>query len=158
MRKFLMTLTFAIATMTFCSAQQIEIKKNFWGYKFIQNEKSLSMNGLARTMINNEEAHSLIKKAKKKIVIANITAVAGGLLIGLPIGTAARGNDADWNLALIGSGFVAVSIPLSISATRNTKKAIEIYNSSLESTAYKNFKPQFNIVSNANGVGLSMKF
>ena len=158
MKKALLTLILALITMTICNAQKIEMKKIFGGYQYTQNGNRMTMGKLVKTMDANSDALKFIKKAKSNNVFASILGGAGGALIGFPIGTAIGGGDANWTLAGIGAGLVAIGIPISSGANKNAKKAVELYNSSLNSTAYYEFKPEFKIVANGNGIGLSMNF
>ena len=43
-------------------------------------------------------------------------------------------------------------------AVKKAKKAIDIYNASLNSTSAYKFEPEFDILANGNGIGLSMRF
>jgi len=158
MRKTILTLTFAFVAMTLCVAQQIEMKKVFGGYKFMQNGENLTMSNLVKTMESNQKAFELIKKAQSNNTIASIIGFAGGGLIGWPIGAAVGGGDANWTLAGIGAGLIAVGIPISSSANRKAKQAVELYNSSLNSTSFYEFKPEFKVITNTNGIGFSMSF
>lgn len=158
MKKMILTLTFAFAAMTLCVSQQIEMEKVFGGYKFTQNGKKLTMGNLVKTMESNQQAFELIKKAQSNNTLASIIGFAGGGLIGWPIGTAVGGGDANWTLAGIGAGLIVVGIPIASSANKKAKQAVELYNSSLYSTAYYEFKPEFEIMANGNGIGLSMSF
>lgn len=148
----------ALAAMTICNAQKIETKKVFGGYKYTLEGKNMTMNNLVNVMKSNPEALKLIKKARSNNVIASILGGAGGALIGFPLGAAVAGGEANWTLVGIGAGLVAVSIPISTGVNKTTKKAVELYNSSLTSTSYYQFKPEFKIVANENGIGLSMNF
>lgn len=158
MKKTILILTFLFAVMTLCVGQQIEMKKVFGGYKFTQNGKKLTMGNLVKTMETNQQAFELVKKAQSNNTLASIIGFAGGGLIGWPIGTAVGGGDANWTLAGIGAGLIAVGIPISSSANKKVKQAVELYNSSLNSTAYYKFKPEVEIIANGNGVGLTMSF
>ena len=158
MKKTILTLIFTFATMTFCSAQKIEMEKVFGGYKFTQNGNQLAMKDLVKTMESNQKAFDLIKKAQSNNTLASIIGFAGGGLIGWPIGTAIGGGDADWTLAGIGAGLVAIGIPISSSANKKAKQAVELYNSTLDSTSFYEVKPEFKIIANGNGIGLSMNF
>ncbi|WP_179353785.1 hypothetical protein [Winogradskyella vidalii] len=158
MKNTILTLTFALATLTFCNAQQIEIEKVFGGYKYTQNGKLMKMKDLVKTMESNQKAFDLIKKAQSNNTIASIIGGAGGFLVGWPIGTAIGGGDANWTLAGIGAGLIAIGIPISSGVNKNAKKAVELYNSSLNSTSYYEFKPEFKIIAKGNGIGLSMNF
>jgi len=158
MNKTILTLIFALATMTFCNAQKIEMEKIFGGYKYTQNGNQMTMKNLVKTMESNKQAFDLIKKAQSNNTLASIIGFAGGGLIGWPIGTAIGGGDANWTLAGIGAGLVAIGIPISSSANKKTKQAVELYNSSLNSTSFYEFKPEFKVIANGNGIGLSMNF
>jgi outer membrane lipoprotein SlyB len=158
MKKTILTLILALATITICNAQKIEMKKVFGGYQYTQDGNQMTMGKLVKAMESNSEALKFMKKAKSNNVIASIISGAGGALIGFPIGTAIGGGDANWTLAGIGAGLVAISIPISSGVNKNAKKAVELYNSSLNSTSYYEFKPEFKIVANGNGIGLSVNF
>lgn len=158
MTRTILTLIFALATLTLCNAQKIEMEKVFGGYKFTQNGNQVTMKDLVKTMESNEQAFDLIKKAHLNNTLSSIIGFAGGGLIGWPIGTAIGGGEANWTLAGIGAGLVAISIPFSSSANKKAKQATELYNSSLNSTSFYEFKPEFEVLANANGIGLSMNF
>jgi outer membrane lipoprotein SlyB len=158
MKNTILTLILALTTITICNAQKIEITKVFGGYHYTQNGNKMTMSKLVKVMESNSDALKFIKKAKSNNVLATILGGAGGALIGFPIGTAIGGGDANWTLAGIGVGLVAIGIPISSGVNKNTKKAIDLYNSSLNSTSYFEFKPEFKIVANGNGIGLSMNF
>ena len=158
MKKTILTLIFALATMTFCNAQKIEMEKIFGGYKYTQNGNHMTMRDLVKTMESNKQAFDLIKKAQSNNTLASIIGFAGGGLIGWPIGTAIGGGDANWTLAGIGAGLVAIGIPISLSANKKAKQAVELYNSSLNSTSFYEFKPEFKAIANRNGFGLSINF
>ncbi len=158
MKRTILTFIFALATMNFCNAQKIKMEKVFGGYKYSQNGNQMTMKDLVKTMKPNKQAFDLIKKAQSNNTIASIIGFAGGGLIGWPIGTAIGGGDANWTLAGIGAGLVAIGIPISSNANKKAKQAIELYNSSLDSTSFYKFKPEFKVIANGNGIGLSMNF
>ena len=158
MKKTILTLTFALATLTFCIAQQIEMERTFSGYKYTQNGTPMTIEDLAKILESNQKAFVLIKKAHSNNTIASIFGSAGGFLVGWPIGSALGGEDANWTLAKVGAGLIAISIPFSSGANKNSKQAIELYNSSLNSTSFYEFKPELKIIRNENGIGLSMNF
>ena len=158
MKKTILTLIIALTTTTFCSAQKIEIKKVFGGYQYTQNGKTMTMVNLVNEMGSNPEALQFIKKAKSDNVLASILGGAGGALIGFPLGTAMAGGEANWSLAGIGAGLVAIGIPISSGVNKNAKKAVELYNSSLNPTSNYEFMPEFRFLASLNGIGLSMSF
>ena len=158
MKKTILTLIFALTTIIVCNAQKIEMEKVFGGYKYTQNGNQMTMKDLVKTMESNQEAFDLIKKAQSNNTLASIIGFAGGGLIGWPIGTAIGGGDANWTLAGIGAGLVAIGIPISSSANKKAKQAVKLYNTSLNSTSSYEFKPEFKVIINGNEIGLSMNF
>ncbi|WP_445735079.1 hypothetical protein [Mariniflexile sp.] len=158
MKKTALTLTLAFATITLCIAQQIEIKKVFGGYKYSQDGENLRMGKLVKIMKSNPQAFELIKKAQSNNTIAYIIGLTGGGLIGWQTGTNSAGGNANWTLAGVGAGLIAVGIPISLGVDKKKKQAVELYNSSLNSTTYNEFKPEFKIITNGKGIGLTMTF
>ena len=138
--------------------QEIKMGMDLFGYKFEQNNRRLSWKELISETELNIEANLLIKKAKSQNTISSILAITGGGLIGVPIGQSTTNRKPNWILAYIGGGIVIIGIPISIKATKNVKEGIDLYNSSLNSTPFYEFKPEFEIIANENGVGLSMNF
>ncbi len=158
MKKTLLTFLLALTTITICKAQKIEMKKVFGGYQYTQNGNRMTIAKLTKTMESNAEAFKFMKKAKSNHVLASILGGAGGALIGFPIGTAISGGDANWALAGIGAGLVAIGIPISSGVNKNAKKAVDLYNSDLNATSFYKIKPEYKITANSNGIGLSMNF
>lgn len=158
MRSTILSLAFIISSFSFINAQKIDVEKVFGGFKYTQNEELISIGDLVTIMENNTEALELIKKGRTNRSFAGVLGFAGGALIGWPIGTSIGGGDANWTLAGIGAGLVAVSIPVSSKSNKKINQAVELYNAALNGTSYSNFNPEFNVIANTNGVGFSMNF
>jgi len=154
MKKTLLTLILTFSMIAVCNAQKIETKKVFGGYQYTLNGKKMSMRDLVEVMNSNSEALRYIQKAKSNNIMASILGGAGGALIGFPIGTAIGGGDPNWTLAGIGAGLIAIGIPVSSSANKNTQKAIDLYNSSSSTS----FHPEFKIIGNGDGIGFAVNF
>ncbi len=158
MRKTIITVFIALLAVTFCHAQRIEMQKVSGGYKYTQNGNQLKMRDLVKTMESNQQAFEMIKKAQTNQSLASVIGLVGGGLVGWPIGTAIGGGDANWVLAGVGAGLIGVSIPLSSSANKKTKEAVETYNASLGTATFNENKPQWKFVANGNGIGVSLGF
>ncbi len=154
----ILTLSLILSTFSICGAQQIKSEKVFGRYNFTQNEKNLNMGELVHMMESNEEAYKLIKQARSKSTFASIFGFAGGGFIGWSMGAAVRDEEIDWTLTGIGVGLVVIAIPISVRANKKAKQAVDTYNSSMNSTSYHEFNPEFEIIANGNGIGLTMKF
>lgn len=157
MRKTLLLFAFIVIGLQVTQAQEIEMKINFWGYKFIQNGERLSMKELLAATDANEKAYALIRKARTQNTLSTIFSFTSGALIGIPIGQSLGGEDPNWTLAYIGGAIAVISIPLSFGALNNFNKGIDTYNVSKAATGY-HFKPEFKISAGGNGVGLSINF
>lgn len=158
MKKTILMLCVILLSGTFCSAQKIESEKIFGGYKYTQNGKIMTMNDLVQTMKSNTEAFKYIKKAKSNYNAGLVLGSIGGFLLGWPIGTSIGGGDPNWALAGAGVAIIAITIPINKGFNKNATKAIDIYNASLDNSSAYNFEPQFQIIGNANGLGIAMNF
>lgn len=158
MKKLIFALFFAFAFTTFCTAQQIEMKKVFGGTQYIQHGHKMTFGELVKVMEGNLEAQSLIKKAKANNVTATILGGVGGFFIGYPIGRAIGGGEPYWSLVGVGLGFVGLSVAISASANSKAKNAVGLYNAALSDSSYHKHRKEFNILVNGNGIGLSMTF
>jgi hypothetical protein len=158
MKSTILTLALIISSFGFINAQKIDVEKVFGGFKYTQNEELISIGDLVTIMENNTEALEILKKGRTNRSFAGVLGFAGGALVGWPIGTSIGGGDANWTLAGIGAGLIAVSIPISSKSNKRINQAVELYNASLNGTSYYIFNPEFNVVANANGVGFSMNF
>ena len=137
-------------------SQEIELKKTFFGYKFVQNNEIIKMNQVYKIMKPNNRAYKLIKKAKSNNTISGIIGFVGGGMMGWPVGRSITGEKFNWTLFGIGAGIATISIPISIKSIKDVKKAVEIYNSSLNKTTHINHNPEFKMITNGNGIGLSI--
>ena len=158
MKNKILTLLVVIASLTYSHAQKIDIEKVFGGYKYTQNDELMSIGDLASVLESNNKAFQLIKKGRTNRSFASVLGFAGGALIGWPLGTSVGGGDANWTLAGIGAGLIIVGIPISSRANKKIHQAVDIYNTSLNATTQNNFKPEFKIIANNKGLGLSMSF
>ena len=97
MRIFL-ALLFMTCVVTQSPAQRtgtIEIKKNFWGTTYRQNNQKLTPAELMETLKANPAAYTEMKKARTNQTFASIFSGVGGFMVGWPIGTAAGGGEAN---------------------------------------------------------------
>jgi hypothetical protein len=158
MKKTILILTLAFTAVSICNAQKIEAKKVFGGYSFTQDGKPLSMKVMLQTLEPNQAAFDLMKKAQANNTLASIIGFAGGSLIGWPIGTAIGGGKPNWKLAGIGAGLVVIGIPISSTANKQAKQAIDLYNASPGSSTFQQPTPGLKLIASQDGIGLTMSF
>ncbi|SHK56131.1 hypothetical protein SAMN04488028_10635 [Reichenbachiella agariperforans] len=155
MKEILLTTVLALTTLTASLAQNIHIKKDFGLNQYTLNGKRVGMKEMVKLTIIDREAHNLMKKAKKGHVWTQILTGIGGGMIGVSIGASAAGNDPQWDLALVGVGFIAIAIPIASRTNKNAREAIGIYNSNLMENQYR---LGLKLIGSPNGVGVAMTF
>lgn len=161
MKRFVITMSLLVASLTALFGQtatdSITMTKVFGGYQFHQGEKSLTLNQLVRTMEPNEMAYEQIKAAQSTNTLATVIGVAGGLLVGFPVGTAIGGGDPNWVVAGIGAGLILVCIPISQKFNKQAKQAVETYNGGLQTSSFWD-KKELNFAFTGHGFGLTLSF
>ena len=151
-------------------AQESENSNN--QVKLIKNSKSVFMKNSQeyklkdyKDVFNNPEAILNIKQARRNKTFAEILGYVGGFGLGYGIGSAIGTKSSDpqakskrqtsWIIAGSGLCVLGASIPLSISASKKIKKAIDIENSQNENALSDS---ELNVIINGNGVGFSLSF
>jgi hypothetical protein len=80
----------------------------------------------------NPATESDIGTAKTLGTIAMIGAVAGGALVGYPLGQAAAGQDPLWPLAAVGGGIIVISLPIGMWSSSKVAGAVRTHNEQLQ--------------------------
>jgi hypothetical protein len=139
------------------NSDSIVVKKIFGGYKFLQNNQPLTVKQLGQTLQYNPEAAKLFQQAKPNVAAATLFALAGGALVGWPVGTALGGGKPSWELAGIGVGLIAISIPFSAGFNKNAKAAVAKFNQGTRTSCFEK-RTEFKLIFATNSVGLTIKF
>lgn len=126
-------------------------------YIYFQHGNRLNMNDIKTIMKSNAAANSKIHRAQTNYAFSSIFGFSGGFLVGYPIGSALAGKDANWALAGIGAGLIAISIPFSTAYSRHTKSAVDIYNRNLQTTSFAP-RSELRLGMTAYGPGLQWRF
>jgi hypothetical protein len=106
----------------------------------------LTMAQLDQQLKKVPETEPEIKKAKGFLVSSIVFAGAGGYFIGYQLGTAAAGGDPKWEQAGYGVVSIVFGGYCAKQADKHYEKAVEIYNSHVESAASSSAAPDFNSV------------
>ena len=161
MKRIAVTMTLLAISLSFTFGQtiadSISMKKMFGGYQFYQGEKRMNMNQLVNTMQPNEQAYKQIKSAQSTYALATVIGMAGGFMVGWPLGTAMGGGEPNWTMAGIGAGLIIVSIPVSQKFNKQAKQAVKTYNGGLHTTSFLN-KSELRLAMTGNGVGIELRF
>ncbi|MEN8229418.1 MAG: hypothetical protein ABFS38_14765 [Bacteroidota bacterium] len=146
-----------ISVPAFSQSDSILVKQVFGGYKFEQNGKVLNGKALLHAMENDQKAYEIMKKAKTNTDVGNIFGYTGSFLVGWTLGGMIAGGEPSWTMAGIGAGCLIIGIPLIVNGSKNTHKAVEIYNSHLGGTAFhQGLKIKVGVTH--SGIGLALNF
>ncbi len=156
MKTLLFLLTLFVCSAAIGQSTSGPIMPNTSGNAFILHGKFLKPGEMVNILAVNPEAQAVMKKAKSNYTAAQIFGAVGGALIGFPIGTALGGGEPVWAMTGAGAGFIAISIPFSISYKKKANKAIELYNKGLKETKLQS--PEISLGPTSNGFGLALIF
>lgn len=112
----------------YCHAQEITIHKTFGGLRFERDTLVLSPKQVQYILEVNPLALEEFKKARTNSGIASVLGFSGGLLIGIPVGTALVGGSPEWGLALGGAALIIASVPFNKAFKRQAQSAVDTYN------------------------------
>ena len=158
-------LIFILGTIT--NAQEITLKKSFWSDLQYSSDgkvfKNVRFNSeeLIKLMENNNECLQEMKKYQKKKDFAMLIGISGGILAGYPIGVN-LGGGGEWKdefttIMTVAATLIAVSYILDISAEKNVKNAVSIYND--KSTAfYENINLNIAFHQRTKAIGLNFNY
>lgn len=102
--------------------------KTFGGVRYEMDTLVLGPKQVLEVLKSNPVAFEEFKRAKVNYNIAGVLGFTGGVLIGLPIGTAIAGGDPEWGLAAGGVGLLLATIPFNRAYKGRAFGAIELYN------------------------------
>ena len=133
----------------------IEIQQRL-GKVYLQNGRLLPAKELHSILSSNEKAAVEVEQAKKNLAPLYLFSIAGGFLIGWPIGTAIGGGDPQWGLAAIGAGLVLLAIPFQVGYNKHIATAVRIYDSQLDNFSKLKTIIEFGMA--PNGIGVQIRF
>lgn len=154
MKKFIvLSLLIAGTAIGLCAQDRTEIKmyKTFGGARFEMDTLVLSPKQVLQILKVEPLAYEKFKKAKANYNAAGVLGFAGGVLVGLPLGTAIGGGEPEWGMAIAGGVLIIGSFSLNNIFKSHAFEAIELYNGK---TA--RLKPEFQFY--GTGARLVMRF
>lgn len=102
--------------------------KTFGGVRFEMDTLVLSPKQVLEILKEEPLAYEEFKLAKANYNVAGVLGFTGGILIGIPIGTAIAGGDPEWGLAAGGAALVLGSIHFNRMFKGRAFNALELYN------------------------------
>ena len=141
-------------------SEKIFIEKR--GYKY--NGIYLDKYDIRELLKKNEQAYKTLKPANRNHTAGYLIFAAGLAFVSIPIENMIwkdvedRSQKHNGTLFAVGAGLIGASITFLNKSNRQTKAAVELYNSGLSSNLSKHHKPEFLIGFTGNGAGMSVKF
>jgi hypothetical protein len=102
-----------------------------FGPVFKFHNKILKPGQLLKVMKDNPAAYKQMKSARRNYIAGNIFGQIGGFMFGWPLGAMVVGGEFNAPLFITGAGLVAISMPFTITYSKQAVKAVEIYNDSI---------------------------
>lgn len=142
MMKYLFCTLLFFTFLGISSAQKLEVLNVVGGYKPVYEGKKLRLSELKNLLKDHPDTYPYYNKYSTNLTLAGVTSFVGGGLVGWPVGASLAGGEPNWNLAIIGAGLIAVSIPFQIGANKNLRKVATTYNNGLEPEIGAKNKPR----------------
>ena len=159
MKKFLLVfLVLACTQAVFAQSRvsEISFKNGFFGWQFKKGEEKLKPGQVAELLTVNPEASALFSSGRSGYTLSSIIGAVGGFMVGYTLGTSLASGEANWTVGGIGAGLIVVSIPISVNATSNVRKAIVLYNEGLKTGFLR--RPELRLGFTGNGLGFVYRF
>jgi hypothetical protein len=102
--------------------------KSFGGVRFSIDTVEASPRQVLKYLEGNDLAYNNFMGALAKRNLGSLFGFAGGLLIGLQVGTMVGGGKPQWGLMALGGGLVGLAIPIDLAHRRQFQKAVDLYN------------------------------
>jgi len=134
-------------------AQEITMYKTFGGVRFQRDSTVLSVRQVMEILKEKPKAFEEFKRSRTNYNIAGVLGFAGGIMIGIPLGTALVGGDPEWAFAAGGAVLILGSIPFNRIFKARALNALDIYNGK-EITS--RIKPEFYLT--GTGARVVIKF
>lgn len=136
--------------------ESIRVEGNsFLGMRFYQRNKTLTLSEARQLVAKNSLAYEEMSKAYNRNMLSLVFGAAGGFCIGYPLGTALAGGKPSWAMAAVGAGLVAITIPISISATKHAREGVRLHNDGL---SRQQSRLSVDVGLMGAGVGLAIRF
>jgi hypothetical protein len=156
MRLLLTALLVSFFSFICYGQKKIAIYRTFGGgVVYEMDSLALSPKQITMMLKQNPEAMAEFKVAKSNAAISSVLGFTGGVLIGIPLGTAIAGGKPEWIYAGGGALLILASIPFNAAFRRHALNAIDLYNAQLPTSKLR-VKPSLYI--HGTGASLVLRF
>jgi hypothetical protein len=124
-----MPLLFLLLLLSSASfSQRLSMYRTFGGAHFTMDSVQVTNRQVSEILSIDPQATAEFKMARHKATAASIIGFAGGVLIGIPVGTAIAGGEPEWLMAGGGALLIIASIPFQRSFINHAEKAVDGFN------------------------------
>ncbi len=133
----------------------IESKGIFKQTVYTRCNVEMNSEQLLKLFAKDPNMNNYVVPMAKLNLVHRILFTSGTVLVGIPlVDSLQKKNDINWNLAYVGAGCIAASIPFKIALRKKNEKAINYYN-----LAYKEAnRIDAELKLGKNGIGISLNF
>lgn len=153
----IVTLSLSISAYSQYVSGHSERALNFERSEFFQNGMRINMSEVIRITQVNDEANSLVRKAKTNKIVGDILGYPGYFAIGWGIGGVVAGGSVDWNWIGAGAGLIGLDFLFQNFYRKKAKLATEVFNANMSYTPSKK-STELSLGLQKNGFGLALNF
>lgn len=153
--RFLLPIFILLLVANISTAQMIDIQRGPGGNRYFQNGEKQSFKDLTNIMESDSLEYAFISSARSWHTVSALTAGAGSILVIISV---IKGTNESFIYAAAGAGMILAIIPFSIIGTRETIRAIDLYNLKYKSFGMQKPKSYFAFSANSSGVGICFIF
>lgn len=121
-------LVLAFASHAQTPVDSILIEETLNGFNFYYHDQPIKTKQVAEIMEINFDAYDEFESGREALVFGNVFCIMGNALIAIPFITSVIGEDTNWGLAIAGTGFIGISLPIFKTYNKKTLNAVNIYN------------------------------
>jgi hypothetical protein len=157
MKTFALCLLLIAGGAVFSQKHLIRVEKSLGKIHFFQDGKSLNYKELKEELRVNPGAFRMYKSGRFGLSAGKGFAFVGGIMVGWPLADAVMKRDPNWTIFGIGAGALAISLVLYESGAKKAEEGVGQYNEGLPYAGVHSHT-ELRLVSNGNGLGLSLGF
>lgn len=122
------SLFLAIAAQAQTPVDSILIEETLNGFNFYYHGQPIKPKQVAEIMEINFDAYDTFESGREAMVFGNVFCIMGTALLAIPFVTSASGEDTNWGLAIAGTGFIGISLPLFKTYNKKMRNSVNLYN------------------------------
>jgi hypothetical protein len=136
---------------------ELIFRKTTFNSHFEQDSGLVRLRDVKKLMAPYPEAAAEFKKAKSNYDAGTVFSLAGGFLVGWPLGEQIGGGEPNWNMAAAGVVLLVPAVLLHRTYLKHARKSADLYNQKAKSSSAR-LRPNVQVLLNPFKAGVVLKF